>query len=98
MRRGFVNLSPHPEAWGIGAARPCRSLKAAVSKRLNKAMRRLLVALGLALAALGVLGVAIVAADQPLPKPTGYVSDFAGVLTDDVKSPLEDALRLFEQE
>ncbi|MDP3064965.1 MAG: TPM domain-containing protein [Chloroflexota bacterium] len=61
-------------------------------------MRRLLVALGLALAALGVVGIATVAAEPQIPRPSGYVNDFAGVFTDDVKAPLEDALRLFEQE
>lgn len=58
-------------------------------------MRRLAAALGFVLA---MLAFAVVAADPQIPKPTGYVNDFAGVFTDDVRVPLEDALRLFEQE
>ncbi len=37
-------------------------------------------------------------ADQPPPKPVGYVNDFANVISSDVEAPLEDALRLFEEE
>lgn len=35
---------------------------------------------------------------QDLPKPVGYVNDFAGVIPDEVRSSLEDALRQTEQE
>jgi len=41
---------------------------------------------------------AISLADQPPPQPVGYVNDFADVIPSDVEAPLEDALRLFEEE
>ncbi len=40
----------------------------------------------------------IPASAQQLPEPVGYVNDFAGVFSADIKSGLEDSLRLFEQE
>ncbi len=35
---------------------------------------------------------------QSFPQPTGYVNDFAGLLSSDTRAGLEEALRLFEQE
>ncbi|MBM3942389.1 MAG: hypothetical protein FJ316_05605 [SAR202 cluster bacterium] len=49
----------------------------------------LLLALVLASAAL---------AQAPLPQPVGHVNDFAEVISSDVEKPLEDALRLFQEE
>lgn len=55
--------------------------------------------LALLLAALAAVILASTAlADSPLPRPVGYVNDFAGVIPADVQGPFEDALRLFEQE
>lgn len=38
------------------------------------------------------------AAAQKYPEPQGYVSDFARILTPEIRTPLETALRQFEQE
>ena len=62
-------------------------------------MRRNLLVLAVALVSLaGLAHSATAFADPPIPQPVGYVNDFAGVFTLDVEAPLEEALRLFEQE
>ena len=55
-------------------------------------------AVGAAILAASALALPRLALAQEFPEPRGYVSDFAEVIPPDVESPLEDALRLAEQE
>jgi len=57
-------------------------------------MKRLWLALALAVLCLPVIGVAA----QTLPSPQGYVSDFAGLLTPDVRQQLEGRLVRLEKD
>lgn len=58
----------------------------------------MLAALVLMLSAIGLALFPTVATAQELPKPVGYVNDFAGVFTEEVRVNLENALRQTEQE
>ncbi|MEK7777624.1 MAG: TPM domain-containing protein, partial [Chloroflexota bacterium] len=63
---------------------------------LSRIMFRLLLVCCLSLALL--VASASHTSAQEFPPPTGFVSDYAGVFSDDVKAQLEGLLRQFEQE